>query len=759
MAQKRRMLSLLCAIVVMALVFSMLFVLSSCKDKKKPVAQTTLGGTTTNTPGSSGPAVTTNEVVVPGRDEGEKVEGTLLVSGTNSADTYYSLNGIVVLDDGSVILSDETKMAVYVLKADGTVSASYSSTRAVNGVCVDGDYVYSFEGGLDGTLVKLDKSLKVVASVEVGHTPEDMVVYNGKGYVANRFSNTVSVINLADMSVAKVLDVDAREPNCLAVAGSKLYVGSHLNNNTSKDDVQTVNIQVYDLTNDTLIKSIPLVNGTSAVKDICVSPDGARVYVSHVIGRYTYPTTQLDRGWVNTNGFSIIKTSDDTLLCTPLIDEVDEGAANPWGITVSADGKYLCVAVSGTNEVILVNIAEMDKRISRIGKSAGLVDTLEDVVDYIPFLADAIKRVKVGVGVREIYEKGGKLYCALYFDGTVEVINLADASVTKLADFNQPEADTVRRGLILWSDANNCYQKWQSCNSCHPDGVVDGFNWDNLNDGLGNAKSAKSMLYAHRTPPVMVTGIRKNAEIAVAAGMKFIQFNVLSDEDLACIDEYLKSMLPIESPYLEKDGTLTETAEAGKAIFAANCASCHPAPLYTDMNTYDVGTGTPNDSGKYDTPTLVEIWRTGPYMHNGSVLTIEEVVKIFAPKLSDDEVKKVSEYVLSICAADETYGVERVYMKQNGEESYNKYVAGASLTSFTVRKQAKNAEAAAASLTVYSNDGKILYYCDVSISGIAYNTLGTITLAKEIVLPEGGSVVVNFVNESGEKLASSFTLK
>jgi cytochrome c peroxidase len=39
------------------------------------------------------------------------------------------------------------------------------------------------------------------------------------------------------------------------------------------------------------------------------------------------------------------------------------------------------------------------------------------------------------------------------------------------------------------------------------------------------------------------------------------------------------------------------------------------------MQPYDVGTGAP-----FDTPTLVEIWRTAPYLHNGSAATLEDVV-------------------------------------------------------------------------------------------------------------------------------------
>ena len=340
----------------------------------------------------------------------------------------------------------------------------------------------------------------------------------------------------------------------------------------------------------------------------------------------------------------------------------------------------------------------------------------------------------------------------------MDAIRLSDLSVTKFGFVTQPAASTVRQGQILWSDANNCYQKWQSCNSCHPDAVADGFNWDNLNDGLGNGKSAKSMLYAHRTPPVMVTGIRANAEVAVAAGMKFIQFNTLSAVQLSYIDAYLKSLSPLQSPALQTDGTLTESAAAGEALFAANCASCHPAPLYTDLKEHNVGSATlAREDGLYDTPTLVEVWRTAPYLHDGSLNTMEEVVRYFAKDLSDTEVQQLADYVRSIGAENEDYGVEQVKgIRKDGSEAYNVYASGMQLQTVTVRRQSANAaDKVIVALNVYDKDGVQVLYCDTELTGLAWNSTAVITLQDKVTLPEGGSYTVAFYDaETGAAVAS-----
>jgi cytochrome c peroxidase len=58
------------------------------------------------------------------------------------------------------------------------------------------------------------------------------------------------------------------------------------------------------------------------------------------------------------------------------------------------------------------------------------------------------------------------------------------------------------------------------------------------------------------------------------------------------------------------------------------CANCHPPPLFTDLAAHDVGTAGDYDKSadRFDTPALVELWRTAPYLHNGSAATIREVL-------------------------------------------------------------------------------------------------------------------------------------
>ena len=217
--------------------------------------------------------------------------------------------------------------------------------------------------------------------------------------------------------------------------------------------------------------------------------------------------------------------------------------------------------------------------------------------------------------------------------------------------------ESSRRGELAFNDASICYQGWQSCTSCHPDGRSDGLNWDQLNDGIGNPKNTKSLLFSHQTPPSMISGIRENAEIAVRKGMSFMLGTLLSEQVAADIDNYLKGMTPIPSPYLV-NGKLSTSAKRGEKLFEkSQCSLCHSGKYFTDGKSYIVHSKTDDPPNTpYDTPTLREVWRTSPYLLDGRAVTLKQVLREHnaddrhgvSKGLSKKEIDDLSEYVLSL---------------------------------------------------------------------------------------------------------------
>ena len=155
----------------------------------------------------------------------------------------------------------------------------------------------------------------------------------------------------------------------------------------------------------------------------------------------------------------------------------------------------------------------------------------------------------------------------------------------------------------------------------------------------------------------MAMGVRPDAEAAVRAGIRHIQFAVRPEEDAVAIDEYLKSLKPVQSPYLVK-GWMSKSAKRGRRLFnKAGCASCHPSPLYTDLKKYNIGTGKGLDENQsFDTPTLIEAWRTAPYLYDGRAETIKEVLTRHndgdkhgkTSALTDEEINSLAAFLLSL---------------------------------------------------------------------------------------------------------------
>lgn len=734
---------LLCATVVITLV--------ACKK--------TTGTTTPATGAVTGTAGTT----APGSTDQTSSTPVIIPTGDKS---YYSPSSVSVGDDGTVYVSDATKNMVTKFSADGKVVAMYSATGSVNRVVVEGGKVYVLEGGLDGKLTVLSTDLKKESQIDVGHTPNDVVIISGKAYVSNRFDNAVGVVDLASGKQTSEIAVE-REPRSMVLVGKELYVGCFLTGDASNADTVTSKIEVIDTTSNKVKKTIALTDGSQSVLGLAVAPDGKTVYVTHLISRYTYPTSQLDRGWINTNAFTAINTKDYSTVAV-LLDELEHGASNPWDVACSDDGKTLYFSISGTHEIMTVDVERLNKAIDNVknGKNDNVGD-IDEIEDYVPFLEGAKKRYKTGGnGLRDIEISKGKLYIAQYFTGNVAVVNLENMSVlSTMSAGTQPAQDAVRLGESLWYDGNYCYQQWESCASCHPDARADALNWDNLNDGLGNPKNTKSMLFSHRTPPVMITGARVSAELAVRKGMLFIQYNVLEEKMLCAIDEYLKSLLPEQSPYLNRDGSYTEAALAGKKLFEeVGCAVCHPAPLYTDLKKYTspyLGSDGTWENREFVTPTLVEIWRSAPYTYYGGTTDMKEIVKKFANRaLTDDEVAKLVEFVLSIGIVDEKYGVEQVLGTDGAETIYCKLVPGKTIDTVSIRKQYKDAPKATVTIKLVGADGKEINSKQETLDGMTYNTSKTIALNWTVPsdLKEGAYIEVSIKDASGKDLASVYKL-
>ncbi len=93
------------------------------------------------------------------------------------------------------------------------------------------------------------------------------------------------------------------------------------------------------------------------------------------------------------------------------------------------------------------------------------------------------------------------------------------------------------------------------------------------------------------------------------------------------------------------ESAFSDAAKRGWLIFSekAKCTNCHDGRLLTDQEYHNAGIGmdapkpdvgrftvtkVEKDTGAFKTPTLIDISKSAPYFHNGSVATLEEAVDI-----------------------------------------------------------------------------------------------------------------------------------
>lgn len=291
---------------------------------------------------------------------------------------------------------------------------------------------------------------------------------------------------------------------------------------------------------------------------------------------------------------------------------------------------------------------------------------------------------------------GFTLYVHQFMDRTVGVYDLrpllqrGEPSVLPMATLAATASEVlpaaVLRGKQLFYDARDprlARDGYMSCAACHNEGGHDGRTWDftGLGEGLRNTISLRGRAGAQgrlhwsanfdevqdfegqirglqqgtglMTDAQFTTGTRSQPLGDAKAGVS---------ADLDALAAYVASLNVIApTPYRQADGTLSADAVAGRSVFAGRCASCHGGADFTDSAQgalRNVGTLKPSSGQRLgaaltglDTPTLRDVWATGPYLHDGSAATVEAAVQAhttLSPALTAAEVTQVSAYVRQI---------------------------------------------------------------------------------------------------------------
>lgn len=547
--------------------------------------------------------------------------------------------------------------------ASSTRPSSDSVVRSPIHVVVHGDLAYVVNHTADSVSVIDLRTRAVVDEIAVGPRPAHAAISGGTLYVTSLHGNRLDVVDLESRRVTRSIPVGFEPYGVLAL--DRIYVVNQISETLSIVDGPTVAVGAAPryaaasgdriLVSNGLGRSVTILDRDGRVletRDLGrasilrqIVADDRYAYVAHLLSHDEQVTTQIERGWIHSNGFSVLDLEKPGHRATILLDTLVDGAANPWGAALAHDRLY--VTLSGVHEVAIVELSKVREIVKET--TPDRVKALEENVEV-----GIARRVPAGgIGPRGIAVAGDEILVTNYFSDTVTFLDAKTGALRATVPLGKTAEPTLhRRGEILFNDARITFQRWFSCASCHQeDATVDGLNWDLINDGVGNPKNAKSLHDIHDTPPAMWTRVREDMNAAVAAGQRFAGF-FPDPENHRALLEYLGHPPRAPNPYRDRD---PKSRERGRAVFEkAYCAVCHPAPKYTDLKLHNLGTANEHDlHASFDTPSLRDCYRTAPYLHDGRAKTLEDLFRVHNPEdvhgstrgLSEEEFRDLMEFL------------------------------------------------------------------------------------------------------------------
>ncbi|MCE9583406.1 MAG: hypothetical protein K8T20_13050 [Planctomycetes bacterium] len=563
-------------------------------------------------------------------------------AGRSAAPVYRSPNHVCLSADGLkayVVNSTSNSVSILDIRDRKVVGEIPVGERPVHAaVSREGRFLYvSCTWAGDVEVIDLAEG-RVVRKILAGDEPYGVTVSRDgrRLFVANAVSDTVSVIESESGKTLSEIPVGHFPRDIAETAdGSRLLVSNGLSRGMSVLDPATgKEVERRDL------------GRASITRQVAVTRDGHWAFVAGILSHDETPSLQMERGWIHSNGFSVADLTRPGHRVTLLLDRLLSGAANPWGLLLSADEKHLYVSLSGVHEVAIVDVAECLKLVAET--TPDQVKPLEQDVEVLEKRNIAKRFDAGGLGPRgmALSEATGELLVANYFSDSVSVLDAATGALRATIPLGPPQEMSLwRKGELLFNDARITYQTWFTCTSCHQeDASVDGLNWDLPNDGIGNPKSAKSLHDAYDTAPAMWSGIRANMDAAIAAGQRFQGF-LPDPANHRALVEYLGNPERAPNPFLRRGA---EARQRGEQVFvSAGCDVCHPAPKYTDLKLHDLGFGTPDDyRSRFDTPSLREVYRSGPWLHDGRALTLRSIFSDHNPQDLHGHTKGLTEQEL-----------------------------------------------------------------------------------------------------------------
>lgn len=537
----------------------------------------------------------------------------------------------------------------------------------------DGKRAYVANSWSD-TVSEIDTgSLEVLRNLPAGREPNSAVA-DAKGrflYAANRIGNDVSVIDLAAGQETKRL-LAGRGASYLALSpdGSDIYCTHIYPNLGDFRSPPESEITVIDTQRQVVAERHRLHNA-AGVFHVAVSGDGRLGIAAQTRPKNLIPLAHVEHGWVIGNSLSIFGEDVGEPVQIP-IDELDRYFTPPFAVAIAPDKSAIYVSTTGSDSVTAIQTGKLLSYIRSVPpeERGGIANDLSASANYVA------ARIPVGRSPKglALSADGRRLYVANRTDDSISVIDTAAQRVISTISLGAPAMLTPeRRGERLFFSAKFAFHGHFGCANCHLEATYDGFSWDLEPDGFGKDIVDNRLLEdVSETAPFKWNG--GNPDLETECGPRteryFYRSQSYSRAELEDLVAFIKAFPLRPNRFRTASGELTPQQERGKALFdrartksgasipvANQCPVCHSGPYYTNRQLADVGSGKPTDrSPLFDVPQLSNIALTGPYLHDGSARSLEEIWTVFNPQdthgvtndLAKDELNDLIEYLKTL---------------------------------------------------------------------------------------------------------------
>jgi len=554
---------------------------------------------------------------------------------------------------------DGHRLYVTASQANSLLVVDVASRRVVSeiplgarphGVVLSSDQATAFVTleGADG-VARVDlESARLLGRIPTGDAPAGLAVGPDDAtlFVSNWFGGDISV---ADLRTGREVTRLAAGNNPGAIASTTdkrfLLIANQLSHVRPYPEGPSSEVTVVDAARRSVKSRIEL-EGAHMIEGIAVAPEGDLALVTLVRPKNLVPATQVARGWMMTNGIGVIDLESGRVVQV-LLDEPNRAFADPCDVAFAPDGRLAFVSHSGVDAVSVLDMKALRAVLSEIP-----ADRQGHLANHLGMSRRFVRaRIPTAANPKglAVSPDGRTLYAAERLADSIAVIDVQRLEVIGRIAVGERDRETVlRRGERLFNSASHTFQGQFSCRSCHPNNHVDRLQYDFEPDGVGrNIVDNRSLLEIDGTAPFKWNG--KNTSLYMQCGLRFAKFLTRVEpfpaDDLNALVAFMRSLHNPPNRYRAGDGTLTEAQARGKALFERTvmrdgspialrdrCVNCHPPPTYSGRQSFDVGSRSEtDDTGEFDTPHLLNLYQSPPYLHDGKALTLEEIWTRFNP--------------------------------------------------------------------------------------------------------------------------------